>query len=43
MELFYDRTNQRVCVCTDCHSGLTIPASAWAIQTAKRAAGAKPD
>jgi hypothetical protein len=37
MELVYDRINQQVCVCTDCHSGLTIPSSAWAIRRAKRA------
>ena len=28
MELVYDRFNQQVCVCTDCHSGLTIPVTA---------------
>ena len=43
MELVYDRLNQQVGVCTDCHSGLTIPSSAWRIQRAKRGAGAKPD
>jgi hypothetical protein len=43
MELVYDRVNQQVCVCTDCHSGLTIPSSAWGIQRAKRSSGAKPD
>ena len=36
MELVYDRINQQVCVCTDCHSGLTIPAGAWEIQRKKR-------
>jgi hypothetical protein len=36
MELVYDRFNQRVCVCIDCHSGLTIPASAWEVKKRKR-------
>jgi hypothetical protein len=36
MELVYDRFNQQVCVCVDCHSGLTIPAAAWNVQQQKR-------
>lgn len=36
MELVYDRLNQQVCVCIECHSGLTIPASAWDVQRRKR-------
>ena len=35
MELVYDRFNQQVCVCVDCHSGLTIPAAAWEVQRQK--------
>ena len=35
MELVYDRLSQQVCVCTDCHSGLTIPTTAWEVQRAK--------
>jgi hypothetical protein len=29
MEVVYQRNNQQVTVCKDCHSGLTVPASAW--------------
>jgi hypothetical protein len=36
MELVYDRHNQRVCVCGDCHSGLTVPASAFEVLRLKR-------
>ena len=36
MELVYDRLNQRVCVCIDCHSGLTVPSSALEVVTLKR-------
>jgi hypothetical protein len=36
MELVYDRLNQQVCVCTECHSGVTIPASAWDVVRRKR-------
>lgn len=36
MELVYDRFSQRVCVCTDCHSGVTVPASAWDVLRLKR-------
>ena len=36
MELVYDRFNQQVCVCVDCHSGLTIPTAAWEVQLKKR-------
>lgn len=35
-ELVYQRLNQQVCVCTDCHSGITVPASAWEIARLKR-------
>jgi ssDNA-binding Zn-finger/Zn-ribbon topoisomerase 1 len=31
MELVYERHQQRVMVCVDCRSGLTIPATAWAV------------
>jgi hypothetical protein len=43
MELVYDRLNQQVCVCTDCHSGLTIPATAWEILRRKRSGIRKPE
>lgn len=32
----YDRYHQRVAVCEDCHSGLTIPGSAWHVAHLKR-------
>ena len=38
MEVVYARNNQQVCVCKDCHSGLTVPASAWEIVRVKREA-----
>ena len=37
MEVVYERPNQQVCVCVDCHSGITIPVSAWAVQKSKLA------
>ena len=36
MEVVYARHNQQVCVCKDCHSGLTVPATAWDIVRIKR-------
>ena len=36
MEVVYDRPNTKVCVCIDCHSGLTVPTSAWGIARLKR-------
>jgi len=38
MVLAYDRYQQKVCVCTDCHTSLTIPGSAWDIASQKREA-----
>jgi hypothetical protein len=38
MELVYDRHHQKVVVCVDCQSGLTVPASAWEIARIKREA-----
>lgn len=35
MELVYNRLNQQVCVCVECHTGLTIPNTAWAIRRKK--------
>ena len=29
MEVVYARNNQQVCVCVDCQTGVTVPASAW--------------
>lgn len=36
METVYQRNNQQVIVCADCHSGLTIPTSAWEVVRIKR-------
>jgi hypothetical protein len=36
LEVVYDRSNQRVFVCKDCHSGLTVPQSAWEVARLKR-------
>jgi hypothetical protein len=36
MEVVYARNKQQVSVCTDCHSGITIPAAAWEIVRIKR-------
>jgi hypothetical protein len=36
MELVYDRLNQQVCVCVDCHSGVSIPSTAWVVKQIKR-------
>jgi hypothetical protein len=38
MEVVYARNNQNVSVCTDCHSGLTVPGSAWDIVRIKHEA-----
>ena len=37
MELVYSRNQQQVIVCRDCHSGLTIPATAWEVVRIKKA------
>ena len=36
LEVVYDRFNQRVSVCKDCQSGLTVPSSAWEVLRLKR-------
>ena len=36
MELVYDRFNQRVCICAECHSGITVPSSAYEVARLKR-------
>ena len=38
MEVAYDRYQQKVCVCVDCHAAVTIPGSAWEIAKSKHAA-----
>ena len=42
MELVYDRHHQKVVVCVDCQSGLTVPGSAWEIARIKREASWMP-
>lgn len=39
MELVYDRPHQKVCVCADCMSGLSVPQAAWQVAKRKREAG----
>ena len=29
MEVVYARNNQQVCACTECGTGVTVPAAAW--------------
>ena len=36
LEIVYNRFNQQVSVCKDCHSGLTVPSSAWEVLRLKR-------
>jgi hypothetical protein len=36
MEKVYDRYHQQVCVCVDCHTGLSIPASARNVARLKK-------
>lgn len=36
MELVYNRNAQQVIVCSECHSGLTIPSTAWEVARLKR-------
>lgn len=43
MEFVYDRLNQQVCVCIDCHSGLTIPATVWEILRRKHSGIRTPE
>jgi hypothetical protein len=43
MEMVYNRNNQQVLVCADCHSGITVPGSAWEIVRIKREAKWMPN
>ena len=36
MEAVYSRAHQKVCVCVDCHTSITVPASAWKVKSAKQ-------
>ena len=35
MEAVYSREHQKVCVCSDCHTSITVPASAWELSRNK--------
>ena len=35
MESVYSRIHQKVCVCSDCHTSITVPAAAWDVSRAK--------
>ena len=35
MEVVYSRLHQKVCVCVDCHTSITVPQSAWNIKKDK--------
>ena len=35
MEAVYNRTHQQVCVCSDCHTSITVPAAAWDVSRSK--------
>lgn len=43
METVYSRNRQKVCVCVDCRSGLTVPDTAWDIVRVKREAKRMPE
>lgn len=36
METVYSRAHQKVCVCVDCHTSITVPAAAWQVKSDKR-------
>ena len=36
MEAVYSRAHQKVCVCTECHTSITVPATAWQVRREKR-------
>ena len=42
-EVVYNRLSQRVSVCKDCHTGLTIPSSAWDVLRLKREKKSHPE
>ena len=42
MEKVYDRRHQQVCVCSECHTGLTVPKTAWEVARIKREATRVP-
>lgn len=36
MEAVYSRQHQKVCVCVDCHTSITVPVAAWDIRRQKK-------
>jgi ssDNA-binding Zn-finger/Zn-ribbon topoisomerase 1 len=36
MDTVYSRDHQKVCVCVDCHTTITVPAGAWKVKSAKQ-------
>lgn len=36
MEAVYSRSHQKVCVCRDCHTSISIPTAAWDIARVKK-------
>jgi hypothetical protein len=42
MEMVYDRRQQTVSVCIDCHTSLTVPGSSWEVKRVKREQKATP-
>jgi hypothetical protein len=36
METVYSRAHQKVCVCVDCHTTITVPAKAWKVKRTRR-------
>jgi hypothetical protein len=41
MELVYDRPTAKVCVCSVCHTGISVPAKAWDIAIVRHRAKPK--
>jgi hypothetical protein len=35
MEAVYTRAHQKVCVCVDCHTSITVPTAAWNVKAEK--------
>jgi hypothetical protein len=35
MEAVYSRAHQKVCVCSDCHTSITVPSAAWDVMRGK--------
>ena len=35
METVYSRAHQKVCVCNDCHTSISVPSAAWEISRNK--------